>query len=109
MLCEKSKLLGGLIAILSLTLSLCVTSINADSSNESFADQESIRGFPARGVSQSTVLEKYGEPEKRNGPVGDPAIVVWKYPQFSVYFERKLVITSVAAEDQLPQKLKNIQ
>ena len=90
-------------------MALCVTSINADSSNESFADLESIREFPARGVSQSAVLEKYGEPEKRNGPVGDPPIMVWKYPQFLVYFERKLVITSVASGDHLPQELKKIQ
>jgi hypothetical protein len=109
MLCKKSKLLGGLIAISSLTMSLCVTSINADNSSESFADLESTRGYPVRGVFQSTVLEKFGEPEIRNEPVGDPPIVVWEYPEFWVYFERKVVITSVATEDHLPWELKKIQ
>jgi hypothetical protein len=106
MLCKKSKLLRGLIAISSLTISLCVTSINADSS---FADLESSRGYPVRGASTSAVLEKYGEPEMRNEPVGVPPISVWKYPEFSVYFESELVITSVAEKDHLPRELKQIQ
>jgi len=41
--------------------------------------------------------------------VGDPPVAVWEYPEFLVYFERKLVITSVATEDHLPRELKQIQ
>ena len=109
MLCKKSKLLGGFLAISLLTMPLCTTSVYADNSNESFAEVELTRGYPARGTSESAVLEKYGEPEMRHEPVGDPPVAVWEYPEFLVYFERKLVITSVATEDHLPRELKQIQ
>ncbi len=109
MLCKKSMLLRGLIAISSLTVSLYATSINADNSNESLADLELNQEYPLRGASADAVLEKYGEPEIRNEPVGDPPIAIWEYLDFAIYFERKLVITSVAARDHLPRRLNQIQ
>ena len=50
---------------------------------------------PSRGMSMDRVREKYGEPEKRDGPVGEPPITRWVYPTYNVYFEHNLVLTSV--------------
>lgn len=56
---------------------------------------------PTRGMHQDTVLRRWGEPQQRVGAVGGnlpqhPPISRWVYPGFTVYFERELVITSVA-------------
>ncbi len=56
---------------------------------------------PTRGMHQDTVLRRWGEPQQRVAPVGGnlpqhPPISRWVYPGFTVYFERELVITSVA-------------
>ncbi len=50
---------------------------------------------PARGQTQAQVLESFGEPAARSGPVGQPPISSWKYPGFEVYFERQHVIHTV--------------
>ena len=50
---------------------------------------------PNRGMSAETVLEQYGLPESKSGPVGDPPISHWRYPDFTVYFESETVIHSV--------------
>ena len=49
----------------------------------------------ARGMSMSQVEQRYGEPTRRIGAVGDPPISRWIYPQFVVYFEGQLVIHAV--------------
>lgn len=56
---------------------------------------------PKRGQPMDTVLRNLGEPAQRVGPVGGdlpqhPPITRWVYPQFTVYFEGSLVISSVA-------------
>jgi hypothetical protein len=56
---------------------------------------------PTRGLHMDAVLRRWGEPGERVGPVGGglpqhPPITRWVYPGFTVYFERELVITSVA-------------
>lgn len=56
---------------------------------------------PTRGMHQETVLRRWGEPQQRVAAVGGnlpqhPPISRWVYPGFTVYFERELVITSVA-------------
>lgn len=56
---------------------------------------------PTRGMHQDAVLRRWGEPQQRVAPVGGdrpqhPPISRWVYPGFTVYFERELVITSVA-------------
>ncbi len=49
----------------------------------------------ARGMSMSQVEQRYGEPARRIGAVGDPPISRWIYPQFVVYFEGQHVIHAV--------------
>lgn len=51
---------------------------------------------PSRGMSMETVEATYGAPAKRIPAVGEPPISRWEYPGFVVYFERHLVIHSVA-------------
>lgn len=50
---------------------------------------------PNRAWTQTQVQESYGAPLNRRGPLGDPAITVWEYAQFSVYFEHDRVLHSV--------------
>jgi len=50
---------------------------------------------PVNGMSMDTVINNFGEPATRMSPVGDPPITRWLYNQFTVYFERNLVIHSV--------------
>lgn len=51
--------------------------------------------LPSFGESQSSVLSRFGEPEQRRAPVGQPPITRWDYADFSVYFEYQTVINSV--------------
>ncbi len=50
---------------------------------------------PTRGMSMRHVLQRYGQPLRRRGPVGRPPITRWDYPAFSVYFEGRYVIHAV--------------
>ena len=50
---------------------------------------------PAHGMVMEQVLQQYGEPEQRLGPVGEPPISHWVYSDFIVYFEHQHVIHSV--------------
>lgn len=51
---------------------------------------------PARGMSMSTVENRFGAPASRHAAVGAPPISRWDYNGFSVFFERELVIHAVA-------------
>ena len=53
---------------------------------------------PARGMSQQYVIKKWGQPVEKHRAVGNPPISSWDYAGFSVYFERNLVLHSVATE-----------
>lgn len=50
---------------------------------------------PKTGLSKDQVLDQYGSPLERSGPIGSPAIYTWHYEQFKVYFENNRVIHSV--------------
>ncbi len=50
---------------------------------------------PAHGATMDSVVQGYGEPGSRSGPVGDPPISTWDYGEFVVYFEGQHVIHSV--------------
>ncbi len=50
---------------------------------------------PRRGISMDRVLEQFGEPDERRGPVGEPPITEWNYGSFRVYFEHNLVLHTV--------------
>jgi len=49
---------------------------------------------PTNGQSMNMVLAKFGQPNKRVAPVGNPPISRWIYDEFTVYFEHKLVVNS---------------
>lgn len=50
---------------------------------------------PNKGMSMNQVLLSYGEPTVKKSPVGKPPITIWKYSNFTVYFESSWVINSV--------------
>ncbi len=50
---------------------------------------------PANGATMDQVLQQYGEPQQRLGPVGEPPISHWVYDDFVVYFEHQYVLHSV--------------
>ncbi|MGB0513910.1 MAG: hypothetical protein ACPGJE_03615 [Wenzhouxiangellaceae bacterium] len=54
-----------------------------------------LRDLPANGLTQAEVSARYGVPNQRHAPVGDPPITRWVYDDYSVYFEYDLVIDSV--------------
>lgn len=56
---------------------------------------EQAHNLPQRGQSQTSVLNRYGEPVRRHASVGQPPITRWDYPGFAVYFEYSHVINSV--------------
>jgi hypothetical protein len=50
---------------------------------------------PQRSITMNQVISEFGEPILKKGPIGEPPITVWKYDNFSVYFEKSWVINSV--------------
>ena len=50
---------------------------------------------PSRGMTAERVEQKYGIPESREAPVGDPPISRWEYKDFVVFFEYDRVIHAV--------------
>jgi len=58
-------------------------------------EQRSSIPRPHNGDSMTEVERRFGSPLARKGPVGEPPISRWDYADFSVYFERDKVITSV--------------
>ncbi|MEM7082746.1 MAG: phosphodiesterase [Pseudomonadota bacterium] len=50
---------------------------------------------PARGMTMAQVESRFGIPDVRRAPVGNPPITRWEYPSFVVYFEYRHVIHSV--------------
>ena len=51
--------------------------------------------LPRRGISMDTVINEFGEPDNRFGPVGEPPITEWVYGSFRVYFEDQTVLHSI--------------
>jgi len=51
--------------------------------------------LPRRGLSESSVRNRWGAPQSVTGPVGEPPIRQWHYDNFVVYFEHNRVIHSV--------------
>jgi len=50
---------------------------------------------PERGMTMQQVVQDWGEPQRRVGPVGDPPISHWIYDDFVVYFEGNRVLHAV--------------
>ena len=51
---------------------------------------------PQRGMTMDEVETRFGPPDTRKLPVGDPPITRWIYADFRVFFEHQWVIHSVA-------------
>ena len=51
--------------------------------------------MPSRGISMDEVLNEFGEPDERFGPVGEPPITEWVYGSFRVYFEHQIVLHTI--------------
>ncbi len=52
--------------------------------------------LPRTGQSRASVRQKFGDPVRTSGPVGEPPISQWHYDGFVVYFEYDHVIHAVA-------------
>jgi hypothetical protein len=50
---------------------------------------------PPRGATMTAVEAKFGAPSNKTGPVGNPAITKWFYPNFVVVFENDKVLHAV--------------
>lgn len=50
---------------------------------------------PDNGMTMTQVEQKFGMPTEKIAAVGEPPIARWVYPEFTVYFEHNLVLTSV--------------
>ncbi len=51
--------------------------------------------LPGRGMTMTQVEEKFGPPLQKMPEVGDPPIIRWIYPNYTVYFEYQFVINSI--------------
>jgi hypothetical protein len=51
---------------------------------------------PMRGMTADNVEARFGAPEAKIAPVGDPPISRWEYKNFVVFFEYDRVIHAVA-------------
>ena len=52
---------------------------------------------PQRGSSMTAVEAKFGAPANKSGPVGNPPITKWFYPNFVVVFENDKVLHAVVS------------
>ena len=55
----------------------------------------SASGHPTRGMTAASVESKFGAPQSKEAPVGDPPISRWDYRDFVVFFEYDRVIHAV--------------
>lgn len=61
--------------------------------------QESVaHTVPGRGMTMEQVRNRFGSPQEKVPPVGEPPITRWEYGDFTVYFEHNLVLHSVVHE-----------
>lgn len=82
-----------IIASLALLLSSTVIADELKMPIGSQGDKDMQR--PINGMAKTAVEARYGAPEMIKGPVGDPPITIWKYGNYSVYFEYDRVIHTV--------------
>ena len=59
---------------------------------------EQTSAAPTRGATMAQIEARFGAPTKKGSAVGKPPITRWDYPAFSVYFEYRHVIDSVATK-----------
>ena len=69
-------------------------------------EEAMLRDLPKNGLSKSQVESRFGQPDSRSAPVGQPPITRWTYDDFNVYFEYDLVIESVLHHDAIMRELE---
>ncbi|WP_376690872.1 hypothetical protein [Wenzhouxiangella sp. EGI_FJ10409] len=69
-------------------------------------EERMLRDLPQNGLTTAQVESRFGPPEQKHAPVGDPPISRWVYDDFNVYFEYDLVIESVLHHDAIMRELE---
>jgi hypothetical protein len=64
------------------------------------------RDLPGNGISMAQVESRYGAPDRRATPIGDPPIARWFYEDYTVYFEHDTVIESVLNHDAVVREVR---
>ena len=84
----------------SITALILATAITAGSAQADSLILEGINtqagNSPPRGMTQTAVESRWGQPTSKKSPVGNPPISSWDYSTFVVFFESDRVIHSVA-------------
>jgi len=91
--------------MLARTMKMTVVALALGASVPTFAETLAIDGqvaikpagieTPQRGSTMSAVEQKFGAPANKSGPVGNPPITKWFYPNFVVVFENDKVLHAV--------------
>jgi hypothetical protein len=63
------------------------------------AQRSAQEDLPRNGLSESSVENRWGQPQSVTSPVGEPPISQWQYENFIVFFEGDRVIHSVLRQD----------
>jgi len=69
-------------------------------------EERMLRDLPQNGLTKAQVETRYGVPNEKHAPVGDPPITRWVYDDFNVFFEHNLVIESVLHHDAIVQEIE---
>lgn len=85
----------GLIMATALILGLSGGAASGDTLLVDAVETGAAVAHPDRGMTMDGVVQRYGEPKARSGPVGNPPISTWDYGNFVVYFENQYVIHAV--------------
>ncbi len=88
----------GAALVLAASLATLPPVAQADQTRIPVMSQQSERAtmeLPRHGQTRSAVQARFGEPQGIKGPVGEPPILQWFYPEFVVYFEGDRVIHTV--------------
>ena len=73
---------------------------NAETLEMKGTAQASGAARPASGMTAASVEAKFGAPDAKIAPVGDPPISRWEYKDFVVFFEYDRVIHAVVRRHQ---------
>jgi len=69
-------------------------------------EERMMRDLPQNGLTKDRVEERYGAPNEKHAPVGDPPITRWVYDDFNVFFEYDLVIESVLHHEAIMREIE---
>jgi len=84
------------IVIITLAYALIVPSVGAETLTiPGHSESSQVQIMPKRGISMDSVLDSFGEPDERYGPIGEPPISEWVYGSFRVYFEEQTVLHTI--------------